>query len=129
VGRIGLSMSSLPVVLPVNFAVDGERLVLRTASGSKLDAALRGAVVAFEADELDAETGDAWSVLVRGAAAVVTDPDDRARLSGLHVDSWVGHRADEWVAISTDLVSGRRTRAGAGHGVGSPRPETSAFAR
>jgi nitroimidazol reductase NimA-like FMN-containing flavoprotein (pyridoxamine 5'-phosphate oxidase superfamily) len=122
VGRIGLSMAALPVVLPVNFAVDGERLVVRTAAGSKLDAALEGSVVAFEADQFDASSGAAWSVLVRGSAGVVTDPDDVAAISGLSLDSWVAERSDQWVMISTDLVSGRRTRARVEDGAEGPRP-------
>ena len=109
VGRIGLSMSALPVVLPVNFAVDGDRLVVRTAAGSKFDAALGGAVVAFEADHLDPDSGEAWSVLVRGSSAVLTDPADIASLADLDLNSWVADRSDQWVMITTDLVSGRRT--------------------
>ena len=110
VGRIGLSMSALPVVLPVNFAVDGDRLVMRTAAGSKLDAALAGAVVAFEADQYDAETGEAWSVLVRGSASVLAAPEDVRRLADFALTSWVAEQSDQWVTISTDLVSGRRIR-------------------
>jgi nitroimidazol reductase NimA-like FMN-containing flavoprotein (pyridoxamine 5'-phosphate oxidase superfamily) len=128
VGRIGLSMAALPVVLPVNFAVDGERLVVRTAAGSKLDAALKGAVVAFEADQFDIANGDAWSVLVRGSASVVTDPSDVAAISELSLDSWVAERSDQWVAITTDLVSGRRTRARVDE-VEPPRPVLPACAR
>jgi len=109
VGRIGLSMSALPVVLPVNFAVDGDRIVVRTAAGSKLDAALTGAVVAFEADHFDVSSGAAWSVLVRGSSAVLTDPADIGSLSDLARNSWVADRSDQWVMITTDLVSGRRT--------------------
>jgi uncharacterized protein len=118
VGRIGLSMSALPVVLPVNFAVDGDRLVVRTAAGSKLDAALGGAVVAFEADQIDTATGDAWSVLVRGSSAVLTDPADIESLADLDLNSWVADRSDQWVMITTDLVSGRRTRGRRADGAG-----------
>jgi uncharacterized protein len=128
VGRIGLSMSALPVVLPVNFAVDGDRLVVRTAAGSKLDAALGGAVVAFEADHIDPTTGDAWSVLVRGSSAVLTDPADIESLADLDLNSWVADRSDQWVMITTDLVSGRRTR-GRRHDVAGLRDAVPAGAR
>ncbi len=124
VGRIGLSMSALPVVLPVNFAVDGDRLVIRTAAGSKLDAALTGAVVAFEADHVDPETGEAWSVLVRGSSAVLTDAADIAALADLDLNAWVADHTDQWVMITTDLVSGRRTarRRSGPAGAGAARP-------
>jgi nitroimidazol reductase NimA-like FMN-containing flavoprotein (pyridoxamine 5'-phosphate oxidase superfamily) len=46
VGRIGLSIGALPAILPVNFAMVGSSIVIRTVVGSKLDAATRHAVVA-----------------------------------------------------------------------------------
>ena len=128
VGRIGLSMRALPVVLPVNFAVDGDRLVVRTAAGSKLDAALGGAVVAFEADHLDLTSGEAWSVLVRGSSALLTDPADIASLADLDLNSWVADRSDQWVMITTDLVSGRRTRGRHGTDGTGRRPPVTAGA-
>jgi hypothetical protein len=110
VGRLGLSMSALPVVLPVSFVVDEDRVIVRTSAGTKLDAALAGAVVAFEADDYDTATGDAWSVLVRGSSAVV----DEASVHAPPTDGsiWVSDAVDHCVAISTDLVSGRRLRRG-----------------
>lgn len=110
VGRLGLSMSALPVVLPVSFVVDGERLVIRTGRGTKLEAALGGAVVAFEADHLDTEAGEAWSVLVRGSAAVLHDETGLPELDDLERNLWVAGPDDQLVAITTDLVSGRRVR-------------------
>lgn len=108
VGRIGLSVNALPVVVPVGFHLDGDRLVVRTTGGSRLDAALTGAVVAFEADHIDAGTGDAWSVLVRGSSAVLRPPFEAP---GPPLDDrWALGPLDHWVMITTDLVSGRRTR-------------------
>lgn len=111
VGRLGLSMSALPVVLPVSFVVDEDRVIVRTSAGTKLDAALAGAVVAFEADDYDVATGDAWSVLVRGSSAVVDETSVHAPPADGEA-IWVGDTVDHWVAISTDLVSGRRLRRG-----------------
>jgi hypothetical protein len=113
----------------VNYAVDGERVVLRTVAGSKLDAALAGSVVAFEADRFDPSTGEAWSVLVRGSAGVITDPDDLTTLSGLSLQSWGADRGDQWVMISTDLVSGRRTRGRGSDQHGGRRAVASAATR
>lgn len=39
VGRIGVSIRALPVILPVNFVLVGENIVFRTIPGTKLDAA------------------------------------------------------------------------------------------
>jgi nitroimidazol reductase NimA-like FMN-containing flavoprotein (pyridoxamine 5'-phosphate oxidase superfamily) len=52
-GRIGVTSRSLPAVLPVNIFLDGERILVRTGVGSKLDAATQNAVVAFEMDDFD----------------------------------------------------------------------------
>jgi nitroimidazol reductase NimA-like FMN-containing flavoprotein (pyridoxamine 5'-phosphate oxidase superfamily) len=73
-GRIGVSAGALPVVLPVNFCLDAERIVLRTGEGTKLDAASRNAVVSFEVDEIDPLFHGGWSVVVTG----ITAPTPRA---------------------------------------------------
>ncbi|MGW3352896.1 pyridoxamine 5'-phosphate oxidase family protein [Nonomuraea rubra] len=59
---------ALPAAQPVAFHLDGERIVIRTGIGSKLAAATRHAVVAFEADEFDQEERTGWSVTVIGHA-------------------------------------------------------------
>ena len=67
VGRIAVTRDALPVILPVNYAVDGTSLVIRTSEGSVLKAARAGgAVVAFEVDSLDERTMTGWSVLITG---------------------------------------------------------------
>ena len=40
VGRMAVSVDALPVILPVNYAVDGDDIVFRTTPGTKLSAAL-----------------------------------------------------------------------------------------
>ena len=82
IGRVGLSMGALPAVLPVNFTLVDDAIVLRTAAGSKLDAALANSVVAFEVDSIDPMYHTGWSVLVQGVASEVVDPADRERLLG-----------------------------------------------
>ena len=53
VGRIIYTRRALPAVELVNFALDEGDIVIRTDRSGKLAAATRGAVVAFEADQLD----------------------------------------------------------------------------
>ena len=55
VGRVGLSASSLPFVLPVRYVVDDDRILMRTGESTRMAAATSDAVVAFEVDEFDAE--------------------------------------------------------------------------
>jgi nitroimidazol reductase NimA-like FMN-containing flavoprotein (pyridoxamine 5'-phosphate oxidase superfamily) len=110
IGRVGLSVDALPVVLPVNFALDAdaERIVLRTAEGAKLRAALAGSVVAFQADHFDPMSHTGWSVLVRGSSRVLGEGPELDRLRRLPLQRWADSSADYWVSISIDLISGRR---------------------
>jgi uncharacterized protein len=119
VARIGLSMGALPVVLPVNFAIDGEEIVVRTSEGTKLDAAVAHAVVAVQADDFDAMSHTGWSVLVQGTSRLLTLPGEIERAGRLALRPWSGEVGDRFVAITTELVSGRRIRSsyfGGGHG-------------
>ena len=107
-GRVGLTSGALPAVLPVSFGLDGDRILIRSAPGSKLDAGIRDAVVAFAVDAFDPMSGSGWSVVVTGVAREVSDPAELARLSSLPVARWVPRGNGRLVAISTELVSGRR---------------------
>lgn len=108
VGRIGLSIDALPVIVPVNFVLDGERIIIGTGEGSKFDAAVGGVVVCFEADRWDAMDHHGWSVLVQGSTLVVDDPLDIEHCRGLPLRPW-GHPDDlRYVAVGIEFVSGRR---------------------
>lgn len=54
VGRVVFTDAALPAAQPVNYLLDDEEVVFRTGAGSKLAAATRHVVVAFEIDEIDA---------------------------------------------------------------------------
>jgi uncharacterized protein len=110
IGRVGLSSAALPSVLPVNFRLVDDRVLFRTGRGSKLDAATRNAVVAFEVDDFDLVENTGWSVVVTGVAHELSDgeiggidPTDRVRVA-----RWVPGPDDRMVAITCELVSGRR---------------------
>jgi nitroimidazol reductase NimA-like FMN-containing flavoprotein (pyridoxamine 5'-phosphate oxidase superfamily) len=110
VGRVGVTIDALPAVLPVNFAVSDGAVVFRTVPGTKLDAATRGAVVAFEVDAYGtSQDPRGWSVLVRGVAHEVTDPAELAAARALPLESWAfDGRADRFVRIEPTVVTGRR---------------------
>ena len=110
IARLGLSMDALPVVLPVNFVVHGDQIVIRTREGTKLDAALSRAVVAVEVDDYDTMSHTGWSVLVRGTSRVLDDPAEVGQARDLWLRPWADECADRWIAVSIDLISGRRIR-------------------
>lgn len=111
-GRIAVSSRALPTVLPVNFCLVGQCIVIRTGEGSKLDAATRNEVVAFEVDDFDSMYHSGWSVVATGVAREVTDPDEVAALRHARLTRWAPRGNGRVVAISTDMISGRRIPAG-----------------
>jgi uncharacterized protein len=113
-GRLGLTSGALPVVLPVNFHFDGERILIRTSPGTKLDAATQDAVVAFEIDDIDPVSHTGWSVIATGLAHHVTDPADLDHIRTLPLPRWApGGSGEQIVAVRPDILSGRRIEPGA----------------
>jgi uncharacterized protein len=114
VGRIGVSIGALPAILPVNFAVVGDGIVIRTVPGTKLDAATSNAVVAFEVDDYAADGSSGWSVMVQGVCTEVAAPAERAALAGSPLRTWAFDDgvATRFVRIDLSFVSGRRFRRG-----------------
>jgi nitroimidazol reductase NimA-like FMN-containing flavoprotein (pyridoxamine 5'-phosphate oxidase superfamily) len=120
-GRIGVSSGALPRVLPVNFRFDGHQILIRTAVGTKLDAAVANAVVAFEVDEIDPVAHTGWSVMVTGLARELTDPDELAAARTPPLARWAPGDDHRVIAISTELVSGRRIVPGSAATWGADR--------
>lgn len=81
IGRLGISSAAVPLVVPVHFTLDGETVVVATTPGTRLFAATRNRIVAFEADGYDPE-GGVWNVIVVGTATHLTDVAS-ARLASL----------------------------------------------
>ena len=71
IGRVAFVDDRGPMVLPVNFRLDGRSIVVRTARGSILEAIGSGAPVTFEVDGTDAYMETGWSVIARGVASEV----------------------------------------------------------
>lgn len=107
-GRIGVSARALPTILPVNYWFDGASIYLKSSAGSKLQAAARGDVVVFEVDDSDGISHAGWSVVVTGVARVVEDPVELAELRSAPVPRWAPNWDGHIMAISTEMVRGRR---------------------
>ena len=109
VGRVGTSMGALPVILPVNYVVFDHGVLFRTAAGTKLDAAVRGIVVAFEADAYDPDGRAGWSVLLVGKASEVIDPVKLERAEAVAMPPWPGAEGElHYVHIKAERISGRQ---------------------
>jgi uncharacterized protein len=108
IGRVVFTDQALPAIQPVNFILDGDDVVIRTRPGSKLAAATRRAVVAFEVDDLDPVTGTGWTITVIGQALPVRNADEIDRLSRLALRPWSPEPLPHYIRIHTHRMTGRR---------------------
>ncbi len=109
VGRLGFVLQERPMVLPVNYALDGRTVVFRTGEGTVLNrTALQ--MIAFEVDKIDDTTHSGWSVLAQGVAQDVgTAIDARSeKLRQLALVTWAPDRRDRWFRLDADTLTGRR---------------------
>jgi nitroimidazol reductase NimA-like FMN-containing flavoprotein (pyridoxamine 5'-phosphate oxidase superfamily) len=75
-GRVAVSTPDGPHIIPLNYSVVDEAVIFRTTPFSVLATYGRNAKLAFEVDSFRDELELGWSVVVRGRADVVTDPDE-----------------------------------------------------
>ena len=108
VGRVAVSVGAIPAVFPVNYAVAEGAVHFLTAAGTKLAAAVRGAVVAFQVDDIDEASRTGWSVLVVGEAHLLDDAAAARVTAGLGPEPWAPGVRRHLVRIGTEFVSGRR---------------------
>ncbi len=109
VGRLAVRLGDGGVdVFPVNFLIDHGTVVFCTAAGTKLSSIEDEPTVAFEADAFDWYERTAWSVVVKGRASLITDPDVVLELRNGELDVWQHDRKPFFVRITPSLTTGRR---------------------
>lgn len=107
-GRLAFVHDGEPVILPITLGLDRVGVVFRSSWGSKLQAAIDDKPVALEVDDVDTSSGTGWSVVVKGTASVVYDPELVARWEDLRVPDWLPHAEDSfWVRINPLEITGR----------------------
>jgi|SRR5665213_3284802 hypothetical protein len=117
-GRLAVVRDGQPEIFPVNYALDGRTVVIRTQPGVKLSYAAL-ARVAFEVEDIDPERREGWVVVVKGVGEDITDAIDpwskHAQAHAVH--PWVSGVHECHIAIARPVVSGRR--------LGGPTPSSS----
>jgi nitroimidazol reductase NimA-like FMN-containing flavoprotein (pyridoxamine 5'-phosphate oxidase superfamily) len=104
IGRVAVARDGEPpLVVPVNYVLDGEVVVFRSDPGTKLSA-LREQRISFQVDVIDPFHRTGWSVLVAGVACECT----RAEVGHLTVDPWAGGDKQHWIRVLPGRVTGRR---------------------
>jgi nitroimidazol reductase NimA-like FMN-containing flavoprotein (pyridoxamine 5'-phosphate oxidase superfamily) len=107
-GRLAFLAGEWPLVLPMNFALDGDNVYFRSATGSKLDAALRHDRVTFQVDHIDEVWEEGWSLLAFGHLHVVQDADELARVRSLPLRPWASGDKPHYLRLDIVSLSGRR---------------------
>ncbi len=108
VGRLAVSVANRPDIFPVNYRIQGDTIVVRTAPGFKLAAATLGPGVAFEVDQLDETERTGWSVVVQGTATEIDRLEELLEAHDLDVDPWAGGTKNHYIRIEPKTLTGRR---------------------
>jgi hypothetical protein len=107
VGRIAWSTNRGPEVIPVNFALDGHDVHIRTGGYSAMAQKVDVERVALQVDQVDEQAHTGWSVLARGRAEVRYGEPTGAPM----VTPWPDGPRSATVVIAIDEISGRRLDA------------------
>ena len=108
VGRLAVSVEGHPDIFPLNYVVDHGTVVFRSAAGTKVSAALSDTPVALEADGYDPETGEAWSVVIKGIAEEIQQVEDLLETVALPLFPWQAGEKGRFIRVVPSAMSGRR---------------------
>ena len=110
IGRVAVVIGATPMIYPVNYALDGDALVMRTMPASRLD--VGQGLAAFEVDRFDRAGQSGWSVLVTGHLEEVTrdQAEEMARLQASPVVPWPVGERDLWLRLRPSFITGRIVR-------------------
>ncbi|MET3720430.1 MULTISPECIES: pyridoxamine 5'-phosphate oxidase family protein [unclassified Arthrobacter] len=108
VGRLAILVDGHPDIFPINYTVDGGTIVFRTGQGTKLAGASGGSPVAVEADGVDAVSGLAWSVVLKGPATAIKGTEAVLDTAALYLFPWQAGKKDTFIRVSPDTLTGRR---------------------
>jgi nitroimidazol reductase NimA-like FMN-containing flavoprotein (pyridoxamine 5'-phosphate oxidase superfamily) len=103
-GRLAFHLAGEVHLTPINYAVDHDTLLFRTAEGSKLLGVVMNPDVAFEIDEFDEH--HARSVVVRGVARRLEE-DEEHRAESVPLRPWVTTLKYDVVEIRPTEITGR----------------------
>jgi uncharacterized protein len=104
-GRLAYHLADEVNLVPLNYAVDGDTLLFRTAEGSKLLGVVMNPDVVFEIDSYGEST--AQSVIVRGRARLLEE-DEAHRADTTRLRPWLPTLKYNVVEIVPIEVTGRR---------------------
>nr|WP_281385938.1 pyridoxamine 5'-phosphate oxidase family protein [Nocardioides luti] len=112
VGRLALSTPDGPHVIPINYSVVDDAIIVRTSPYSLLGTYGRDSTLAFEIDQFDHEYHRGWSVVARGRAEFVTDPAELEHIRAVwQPHPWAAGARGMHLRLAWDELTGRRLGA------------------
>jgi nitroimidazol reductase NimA-like FMN-containing flavoprotein (pyridoxamine 5'-phosphate oxidase superfamily) len=109
VGRVAMATPVGPRIVPVNYAVHEDAVIIRTSPYSELGTYGRGTELAFEIDHVDHETHQGWSVVALGRAEAVQGSDEIAAIRGTwDPRPWAGGSRNLYLRLVVRELTGRR---------------------
>jgi uncharacterized protein len=115
VGRVAWQAADGLQILPVTYAWYEGTIIFRTSPYGVLSELIRPTEVALEIDELDQNNRRGWSVVVKGRAQGVAEPDRLVRLWTVGgVVPWASGVRNVFIQITPQRVSGRVVAARSG---------------
>jgi nitroimidazol reductase NimA-like FMN-containing flavoprotein (pyridoxamine 5'-phosphate oxidase superfamily) len=107
-GRVAVNDREGPVVLPVNYVLDGDSVLFRSGMGTKVEAGARGSPASFEIDAVDERTRTGWSVVARGTLTDVYEPVEIERARRLPLEPFAGGERPHYLRLLIYELTGRR---------------------
>lgn len=113
VGRVAVCTPNGPHIVPVNYSVVDDAVVIRTTPYSLLGSNAKGSVLALEVDQFDYDNQRGWSVVARGRCDVVVDPDELEHIRGTwNPATWAKGGRTLYLRMRWTEISGRRLGQG-----------------
>jgi nitroimidazol reductase NimA-like FMN-containing flavoprotein (pyridoxamine 5'-phosphate oxidase superfamily) len=113
VGRVALSTPLGPHIVPVNYTVVDDSVVVRTSPYSLLGSHARGSILALEVDQFDYELQRGWSVVARGRADVVTTAEELDHIRRVwEPHAWASGQRNLHLRVRWTELTGRRLGQG-----------------
>lgn len=107
VARLGVIVGKHPDIFPVNYRVRGREVLIRTAPGTKLAAAVLGGRVALEIDAVDHDQRSGWSVVVHGRAEELESLEALQAAERTGLAPWAVGVRDRWIRVVPEHLTGR----------------------
>lgn len=111
-GRLVVRRKDDMDLFPLNYLVHEGEIYFRTAEGSKLFSLTLNNDVLFEADNVDADSQEAWSVVVKGTARTLTSNAEIEAADQLPLKPWLPTLKYNYVVVSPNEISGRKFHLG-----------------